>query len=427
MNKRIADNYLKQARIWNLTERELREAIYAAIRCDDAELLESCMGKLPTDEEYWGEKEYPAYFAIREMASSEIIRVLAENGYRLPEYPRLLPFNGTPEEIISILMKTKGIGRKEAIYSLIGKVNYYVDVMSKGYSCFRVPFWIDPEDEYEPSFFLYLDNWLSEFALLLEKERFSYNGKNIGLSVGIIAEHPELIGAFKTLINTKSFDRNKIRLYMNDALNGDNEEAFSILLDMADEKDIQDIDTYPRTSIKLLNQLFDRGILIPGTDNAYEAFWRYVSLFKKVDEEEEPVLRAIMHPSYGDRRDEHGHTILMHAILNKDFEPYLYPVLVTSPEELNARDNRGRTALYYLATSPYPECSEILTSMGAIPFCIDEKGDNVLHVLLGRSHRVDLYDIEDAMGYLPKELITMRNAEGKTPIELFTDKLYASK
>lgn len=92
MNKRIADNYLKQARIRDLTERELREAIYAAIRCDDAELLELCMGKLSTDEEYWGEKEYPAYFAISEMVSSKIIRILIGNGYRIPFDTTLLPF-----------------------------------------------------------------------------------------------------------------------------------------------------------------------------------------------------------------------------------------------------------------------------------------------------------------------------------------------
>lgn len=424
MNKRIADNYLKQARIRDLTERELREAIYAAIRCDDAELLELCMGKLPTDEEYWGEKEYPAYFAIREMASSEIIRILAENGFKLPDYPELLPFNGTPEEIISLLMKDRGIDMKEATSLLLHNVNYYLDVMSKGYSCFRVPFRIDPEDEYAPGFFLYLDEWLSELAILLDEEKLNYDEENTGLSAGLITRHPELIGTFKTLINTRFFDKDNLGWYMSRALSGDNEEAFDILLDMSDEKALQDIDTYPRTSIRLLNQLFDRGILIPGTDKAYEAFRRYISLFKKVDEEEELVLRAIMHPSYGSRRDDDGDTILMHAIFNKDFAPYLYPVLVTSIEELNARNNKGRTALYYLAISDYPECIGTLARMGAIPFCIDEKGNNVLHVLFDRRKRWHtLDDIEYVMGYLPNELITMKNAEGKTPFDLLEDML----
>ena len=61
--------------------------------------------------------------------------------------------------------------------------------------------------------------------------------------------------------------------------------------------------------------------------------------------------------------------------------------------------------------------------MGAIPFCVDEKGDNVLHVLLEQSHWISLAEIEDIMRYLPKELVTMRNAEDKTPMDIFMDKL----
>ena len=65
--------------------------------------------------------------------------------------------------------------------------------------------------------------------------------------------------------------------------------------------------------------------------------------------------------------------------------------------------------------------------MGAIPFCIDEKGNNVLHILLGGDWQITLDDIVYDMGYLPKELITMRNAEGKTPIDILADRLYESK
>ena len=148
---------------------------------------------------------------------------------------------------------------------------------------------------------------------------------------------------------------------------------------------------------------------------------------EKVDEEEEDILKAIMHPSYGDKRDEFGRTILIRAIKNRHFEPYLYPVLVTSPMELNARDNEGRTALYYLARTEYPECLEILTRMGAIPFCIDAEGNNVLHILLGGDWKITLDDIVYDMGYLPKELITMKNAEGKTPLDILRDRLYESK
>ena len=425
MNNAIADSYLEKIRRRPLSERELKEAIYAAIRSDNAKLLKSCMGKLPADEKYWGEDKYPTFFAIREMASSLIISILLENGYKLPYYPELLPFQGSPEEAISLLMKDKGIGRKEAVSSLLHYVDYYIDVMSAGYSCFRVPFRINPDDEYEPGFFSYLDSWLSEFIAFLEKTD-SYGEGSPFISVGAIANHPELIGTFKSIVNTRFFDRNKIGWYMNKALEGDNEEAFGILLEMADEAALQNIGVYPRTNMKLLNQLFDNDILIPGTCKAYEAFWHYIAIFRKVDEQEEPILRAIMHPSYSNWRDESGNTLLMHAISNKDFAPYLYPVLVTSSENLNARNKDGRTALYYLAKTDYPECIVILMDMGAIPFCIDEKGDNVLHVLLSGNALHTIDDIEYCMGFLPKCLITMKNAEGKTPLDIFLDKLSES-
>ena len=104
MNNAIADCYLEQMKTRDLSERELKEAIYASIRSDNAKLLEACMGKLPTEEEYWGEDRYPTYFAIREMASSEIIRILVENGYKLPYHPDILPWNGSPEDSINLII-----------------------------------------------------------------------------------------------------------------------------------------------------------------------------------------------------------------------------------------------------------------------------------------------------------------------------------
>ena len=119
MNNAIADCYLEQMKTRKLSERELKETVYASIRSSNAKLLEACMGKLPNSEGYWGEDRYPTYFAIREMASSEIIRILVESGYKLPYYPDLLPFNGTPKEMISLLMRDEKIDRKEAISSLL--------------------------------------------------------------------------------------------------------------------------------------------------------------------------------------------------------------------------------------------------------------------------------------------------------------------
>ena len=38
-----------------------------------------------------------------------------------------------------------------------------------------------------------------------------------------------------------------------------------------------------------------------------------------------------------------------------------------------------------------------------------------------------IYDLEYCMGFLLKCLITMKNAEGKTPLDVFRDRLYESQ
>ena len=428
MNRGIAEYYHQKIKEGKLSTSELKEALYIAIRTENAPLLELALSKLPPDEDKWDEDAFPMVFALREMASCDIIRVLVEHGYKLPYLPDLLPWNGSPEEIISLMMEDTEKDKEEVFSYFVYSVCYYLEVMKADYSGFRVPFSLASENIYKPCFFSFLDNWLSGFAVFLENKsvNYNYNGKDIGLLIARIAQYPELAGALKTFIDSPLFDRSNLGWYLKRAVHEDNEVGFDILSEIATEDDFKKVIIYPESNMNILNQLFDRNILIPGTDEAYEAFDEYIAL-RKIDEEEEGVLRAIMHPSYGDKRDEFGRTILIRAIHNKDFEPYLYPVLVTSPEELNARDNEGKTALYYLAKSGCPECLEILTRMGAIPFCIDEKGNNVLHVLISGYRMNTIYDLEYCMGFLLKSLITMKNAEGKTPLDVFRDRLYESQ
>ena len=406
----------------------VKEAIYTAIRTEDTHLLELSLSKLAPDEDNWDKNASPIIFALREMASCDIIRILIEHGYKLPFSPDLLPWNGSPEDIISLMMNDNGKNKEEVFSYFMYSLCYYLEVIKTDYSGFSVPFSLTSENIYNPCLFSYLNNWLSAFASFLDNEVacYNYNGKDIALLIARIAQYSELGGALKTFIDSPLFDRSNIGWYLKRAVHEDNEIGFNILSEIADEDDFKKITIYPKSNMNILNKLFERNILIPGTDEAYEAFYKYIAL-REIDEEEECVLRAIMHHSYGNRRDKHGWTILMRAIHNKDFEPYLYPVLVTSTEELNARDNEGRTALYYLAKSGYPECIKILTGMGTIPFCVDEKGDNVLHVLLSGNKMNTIYDIEYCMGFLPKCLITMKNAEGKTPLDIFRDRLYESK
>ena len=429
MNRGIAEYYHQKIKEGKLSTSELKEVIYTAIRTEDVPLLKLALSKLPPDEDKWDEDAFPMVFALREMASCDIIRVLVEHGYKLPYLPDLLPWNGSPEEILSLMLKDTEKDKEEVFSYLVYSVCYYLEVMKADYSGFRVPFSLASENIYKPSFFAYLDNWLSGFAVFLKNEsvNYNYNGKDIGLLIARIAQYPELVGALKTFIDSPLFDRSNTGWYLKIAVLSDNEAGFDVLAEITDEDDFKEIKHYPKHNVNLLNKLFERNVLIPGTDEGYEAFDSFISFMEKVDEGEEDVLKAIMHPSYGAKRDEFGRTILIKAIQNRHFEPYLYPVLVTSPEKLNARDNEGKTALYYLAKSGYPECLEILTRMGAIPFCIDEKGDNVLHVLISGYRMNTIYDLEYCMGFLPKNLMTMRNAEGKTPLDIFRARLCESQ
>ena len=427
MNSGITEYYHQKIKESKLSTSELKEAIYTAIRTEDVPLLELALSKLPPDEDKWDEDSSPIVFAFMEMASCKVIELLVNHGYTLPSSPDLLPWNGDPEDIIRLICRRNGVDEGKAITDFLCTLCYYLEVMKTGYSCYRVPFHLDPEDSYKPCFLSYIDGWLARFAIYLEGKNESFEVDKVDSLIARIVQYPELIGALKSFIDSSMFKRENIGWYLRKAVCSDNESGFDILAEIAEADDFKEVWEYPKRSLRLLHKLFERNILIPGTDEGYEAFDSFISFMEKVDEEEEAVLKAIMHPSYGDRRNELGQTILMRAVLNRHFEPYLYPVLVTSPEELNTRDNEGRTALYYLAKSDYPECIEVLTRMGAIPFCVDEKGNNILHVLLSGNKMNTLYDIEDCMGYLPKCLITMENAEGKTPLDVFRDKLYESK
>ena len=264
MNSRIIEHYHNIFEEGNVPLWKQREAVYAAIRCEEAGLLGKALCGLPYDKD---EYTAPAAFALREMASEKILESLINSGHALP-YPGPLPFNGTPEEVIRMVMRYEGKDRKESIRLLSVSIFHFLERLTKGYSSFRTPTNIDPEDIYKPCFLSYLDSWLSEFIRILEKE----SDDEIRTSLTWILVRPELTGALKTLINTRFFDKRNLGWYMSRALSGDNEEGFSILLNMASEEDLQEIHVYPRTSMNLLGQLFERGVLIPGTEKAYEAF-----------------------------------------------------------------------------------------------------------------------------------------------------------
>ena len=425
MNKSITEHYRQIITRTDLPIWEVEEALFAAIRSDDAELVRACKDKgLPLSEDEWEKldrKMYPTMFALREMANIPTIEALIDIGFSIPEHPEITPFSGTSEEIVTFLMKAKGIDRSEAVKDHVLSTNYYLEVFSDDYSCFRVPFTMNPENIFEPGFFSYLSNWLIDFIFFCMREKDNSKDRNIYPAISTCAEHEELFGALEAIIESGILDEEAIGHCMNWAINGDNEMAFDCLLEVATEKSLEKIRYYPVKNINLLKKMFSRNILIPGTEKAYEAFLYFIS-HDYMDYENEELLKAITHPSYMGRRNKNGQTHLMLAVnRNKEFYFHACFTIVNDKEELNARDDYGRSALYYVARYCPLECIEPLIEAGADPYEVDDEGNTVLHVLV--NNRLYYYHdgFKEEIKFLPKDIIDKRNKAGKSPFDLFLE------
>lgn len=426
MNRSISDYYRTIISNKNLSRREVKEALYAAIRNGDAELIRACRGKLPVEENEWNDHKgevYPMRFALREMAHVSCIEALADIGFVLPDGPDITPFSGTCEEIVTFLMKAKNLNRKEAVREHIFSTAYYLDVFSRGYSYYRIPFHLNPEDIFEPGFYDYLNSWIIDFAMLCKKENEDGTGDdnpfyNLGTVIRVCAQEEELLNALKAFIDKGITSQHDIGWLMSHAIWSDNEKAFDLLLKIASRKDIENINMYPRKSMKLLNRLFDMNVLIPGSDKAFDAF-EYLFHWRDYDGLDEDILKATMHPSYVEKEGFLPNL----AVVQRPIPVGYYPIFAPTKAAMNARNDKGRTILYYYATR-YPDCIEELLQAGAVPYDVDGEGNSVLHVMI-RDGNNDVYmsDFKEVAKFLPENIICSKNNEGKTPLDLFTELL----
>ena len=426
MNKSISDYYRTIISWKDLSRREAEEALFAAIRNGDADLIRACEGKLPTDKNEWDDHEgevYPMRFALREMAHTSALEALIDIGFTLPGGPDVTPFSGTSEEIVTFLMKAKNLDRKEAVRNHIYSTAYYLDVFAKGYSYFRIPFHLKPEDIFEPGFYAYLNAWIIDFAMLCEKENEDGAGDNnpfynLGTVIRVCAEEAELLDALKAFIDGGIASQYDIGWLMSHAIWNDNEKAFDLLLEIASREDIENINMYPRKSMKLLNRLFDMNVLIPGSDKAFDAF-EYLFHWRDYDGLDKEILKATMHPGYVEKEGFLPNLAAVQRPIPVDY----YPIFAPTKAAMNARNDKGRTILYYYAVS-YPYCIEELLPAGADPYDVDGKGNSVLHVMIrDGDYAVDMSDFKEVVKFLPEDIIYSKNNEGKTPIDLFTELL----
>lgn len=418
MNRKIEKYYLDGIDSEDLTEDFIREALVTGIRCDNAELVRKATSKKRIHGNFYGYSS-PLEFAIKEIASPEVIESLVEAGYELSKPCHdLTPFNGSPQELVELWMETKIETKEEALQTLASDIGYFFHVIRTDYSCYRLPYGIDSEDRYKPCFWNYLDEWMAGFLRLLADENESAIIDSY-FCRGIM-ENVEFKKAFDTLFELfgQTFSNDDLIWFINIAVSSDNEYAFEKLVEYRYSL-IKEVNCYPSSSKKILSTILDAGLLIPGTEEGFDAFIPRIA-FEEVDKD---ILAVIVHPSYATRTTDKGKTPLMYAIENDDFPVELYKLLITSPSDVNIQDEDGQTALHYMAKTDYPECIENLLELGADPFITDNKGNNVLHTLADNKEMLSLDIMGECISLLPKKLLTMENSKGITPITLFFQKL----
>ena len=129
MNREIEKFYLDGIDSNVLTDDFIREALVTGIRCDNADLVRKAAGRKLIHGNFYG--YHPLLrFAIKEMASNEVIETLVKAGYELSKpFFDLTPFNGSPQELVDLWMETSGRTKEEALQLLAGDIGYFFHVI----------------------------------------------------------------------------------------------------------------------------------------------------------------------------------------------------------------------------------------------------------------------------------------------------------
>ena len=102
MNNEIGKFYLDGIGPEEFTEDFIREALATGIRCDNVDLVRMAAGKGFLHGSFYGYCS-PLEFAIKEMASAEVIKALVEAGYELSKPCHdLTPFDGSPQKLAEL-------------------------------------------------------------------------------------------------------------------------------------------------------------------------------------------------------------------------------------------------------------------------------------------------------------------------------------
>lgn len=389
------------------------DAVKTAIRCEDASLLERCLQSNSYDNNLWE-------FALNEMASSNILKLLSRYGYARLEAPKdITPFHASPYSIVELYQEIYKVDESEAIKNVFTNVSYFIRVFKSDYSVFRIPNYFTTENAYSPSFFDYIDWWFIEFYNIYRDRKLDW--KNLAY---IIIGYKELKSA--SILYASLYEYN-LGEFLNQAIANNNEIAFDYLLkkyiqlpqsEQAKVKPL--ISSYPPCDSPILDKMLTYGLLLSGN---YKAFNALIHLIRFNDNDS--LLRypwnKVLSSSYTLlQTDEYDNTIFSSICRNDEFPFDSLPIFL-------ALHQGDKSSLLHIAAKEMDIelIIELIGKYNANPFMKDYNGDNALHVLIREmmNHiiRADFCSLYELLEILQPEILLEKNNEDKTPLDILSE------
>lgn len=402
MNRKLIDFYTNRLENENLTERSIMQAFLAGVSYDCMELVKSAVDKLP-DKKIYGER-FPIGYAIEKRVSPEIIRILLDAGFKLPNSRvKFNALNGSPADLIDLMMSTGLYSKEEA-----------VEELAEGtYSVLRS---LDPEkEEYAGTpildFFDYFSDWFEDLIRLLSSEDSSK--EKYAQILADLAEFDRVAEPFDTYLKLfgdiiAEEDRTEL---INKTIELDNKPGFDTLLKYWPNL-IREVKIYPASDMEILDELVANNVLVPGTDEAFDAFNEFIARGGETISGD--ILFKVLHDSYLSMQDKESNEIpLIKAIRYTNCSLDELRRFIPSPEYINLQDTDGCTALHHVAIKHFPlEYIQELIERGADPLISDNKGNNVLHYV---AQYYNLEKFKACAALLPAELQSQTNKDNETP------------
>lgn len=197
-----------------------------------------------------------------------------------------------------------------------------------------------------------------------------------------------------------------------------NERVFDMFMSL-DGLDGESIERYPVESVYILDRLYEKSILLPGTEKGREAFFNLITFSNPSRE----ILERTIHPSYFENSGRLPYAI---ACCNRRFSPSNLDILMHDENDINWGSKIDRMPpVGWSIIKNDVERLRSLYFLGANLDWHDEKGNNILHYIYGGRHHRD--DMENAIKRV-YWLLDEKNRWGSTPCDYInTDKNIAKK